>query len=207
MAADTSSDTRYEEIAERLTGYGVSAEQQQSLFDKLDRGELPDSLSEANDSVRQKVVDLGTTSEVVDYFSDGSVRAVKTEKPVAKTGDMSTPAVEGCTATNLSGGQVQYVNCTVSGWFTGVQLAFGATFTTPGTTGIFLANIDNYFSPNVQCTPPLTCTAPEFEVLNLQQTATSPAHLGLRTVASSELTGTTTTYLYLYVQNNEYYTN
>ncbi len=178
---------------------GVPADTQKALVSTLERG-VPLDAMKGGEPVATDVSTIGNTQKQVQRYPDGSINVVSlpVNSPSA-TGQIGTDAIDHCRVQGF-----RRDNCTVSGWFTGVQLGFNATYVLGTNTGRILS----YANPSVNCSPGLNCTSPTFTVTRAHQDGDLPADVGLYTNYSFiGIGGAGTTYLHLIVRDRDAHTN
>ncbi|MFT2707523.1 hypothetical protein [Clavibacter zhangzhiyongii] len=178
---------------------GVSADTQKTLVSTLERG-VPLDAMKGGEPVATDVSTDGNTQTQVQRYPDGSINIVSlpVNTPPA-TDQFSTDAIDHCRVQGF-----RRDNCTVSGWFTGVQLAFNATYVLGTGTGRILS----YANPSVTCSIGLNCTSPTFTVTRAHQDGDLAADVGLYTNYSFvDIGGSGTTYLHLLVRDRDAHTN
>ena len=188
------------ELTSVWSTHGVPDEMQAQLLDRLEGGEPVDAMLDTEEAVSIETASSEGKTVTVSRYEDGSINVVSVEAPPEPSGDITPSAVEGC----AKSGTV-WINCNVSGWFTGVTLAFGANLRVGSPTLGEPGRIDKFTQPTVGCIPPLSCTPPEFEMIQSVQSGATPAQLHLTTYWSG--VGTGTTRLILYVKDGSAYTN
>jgi hypothetical protein len=191
-----------DEVSEVWTQYGVDEAVQDSLLLKLENGVLLDSMSESL-PVNTSTIDNGDSFADVITYADGSINVLTLQKATTEVADPEERAIIGCGGGGTSN---TYTNCSVSGWFTGVQLSFFASYYLNAGGN---AAITAHSSPTVAaCAGGLTCTPASFEVIRLTQSGSSAAQVNVVTSwAFVTIGGGGTTRLSLFVKNLSATTN
>lgn len=183
------------EVTSVWSAHGVSPAIQNALLDKLAAGEALDAnlgvapVSTSSTSGAEEVVQVNT-------FADGSISVITTEvpTPAPAPGQAGTMSLQGCSVSGLT-----FSNCTSSGWYTGVQLAYLVSYQlNPGNYAYFIS----YSSPSVQCSVGLSCGSPYFSMVKqYQDGSSSSAAMNLSTTWTvTGIGGTGTTFHWTYLR-------
>jgi hypothetical protein len=191
-----------EELTSVWTDNGVDASVQADLLEKMQGGFPLDSMT-AEHPVSSDSSTRDGFATTVNTYGDGSINVLSVELPKATEPGPSARAIIGCSGGGTSN---TYTNCSVSGWFTGVQLSFFAGYTLSAAGN---ARINSYTTPTLAaCAAGLTCTPATFEVIRTQQSGSSAAQVNVvSNWAYLVIGGGGTTRLALYVKNLSATTN
>jgi hypothetical protein len=162
-----------QDISQKLTSYGVSQSTSQILIQKLQAGEIWESLDENAVPISTNSIRINGFDETIDTFSDGSIGVTKSEVP---TSALSRASLSKC-QTSSGTGYVNYSNCLVVRDAIVFLMAFTTDFSIhPGPYNDTISRVYNpYFGSCFIGCSELT--------LNLNQkieSATSPANARLQ---------------------------
>lgn len=176
---------------------GVDETTQDALIIKLENGEMLDAME---NSEAYAVEEIG--ARVIHRYPDGSINIIRFGDTSLGSIDVLAPqAIGDCNRKGSSGG----TNCLISGWFSGVQLGFRASYNTPLHGA---ANIYGYHTPTVQCFPGLSCSSPSWNIVRTSQSGQLPAQVGISTTWTFlGAGGSSTTHLRLFAYNTSAWTD
>jgi hypothetical protein len=160
--------TSEQSMIEVWTDYGVPAETQTALLEKLADGIALDSMTGEN-LVSQEQPD-GTEALTISRFGDGSI-AISTVTPTASSG-VQARGVSGCVANTTTYAR----DCKVDGWVGPVKMSFIASYTKVDRK----ARVYDWKSASWDCSPG-SCDRPTFELIREFQLGESPAQISLVT--------------------------
>jgi hypothetical protein len=191
-----------DELTSVWTDHGVDASVQAELLEKLQGGTPLDSMT-ADHPISSDSSTSDGFATTVNTYGDGSINVVSVELPKETAADPNARVIIGCSGGGTSN---TYTNCSVSGWFTGVQLSFFAGYTLSSAGN---ARINSYTTATLQaCAVGLSCTPASFELIRTQQSGSAAAQVNVVTNWSFlEIGGGGTTRLALYVKNLSATTN
>ncbi|MFE5309535.1 hypothetical protein [Isoptericola sp. NPDC056605] len=103
-----------EELSQFLNENGVSPAVQEELFQKLEHGEMWDSMSEMEPVSTTSATDANVV-KVTSVFADGSISVEEVEKPgEASPGQVAPLSVGGCQSSSSGSGYVSRYDCKAS---------------------------------------------------------------------------------------------
>lgn len=150
------------------TEYGVPADTQAALLQKLDAGQGIDSMTGARPVSSETTIN-GDKQTTVARFNDGSI-TVATIEP---NGSSLTRSVDSCAVDAPT-----YANdCRVHGWFGTVELTFVSSYRKMD----LQASVYNWGQAAFTCGPLMTCSDPKFELVRQYQSGSLAAQINLYT--------------------------
>ena len=156
-----------------LSEYGVTAEHQDGLVEKLRTGKPFDVFTDAS-PITTEHRSTATEDEVIERYADGSFKAQSVEKAVAVSPDVITPLSASITNCQYSGGSgyAVYRNCSVSAtWTTVVNIGFVATYQHVNGQASTILSVGN----TSQNCAGVHCTTPTASIGQASSLGTSPA--------------------------------
>jgi hypothetical protein len=201
-AAPSLPDPFRSELRTVWTANGVSTTAQERLLSKLEKKQPLDATRAESVPIWIVKSDAEGAHTAVATYSDGSI-AVISNRPTITTEMTATSAMSRSVTNCTDGGTSnRFSNCTVFGWFTGVNLSFIADYYA-SPNGV--SAITGYRSGTVACSFPLSCLTPAFALVRKTQSGPNPATLTLTTTWSG--LGSGTTRLALFVLGASAYSN
>jgi len=169
-----------EQAREFLTIYKVTAETQERLVAKYQRGETWDSLNGATPVDTQTVEKTGKT-ETVSRFADGSVNVTSIQKPAAapQEGEITTRGISECGYYRV-GATENYDNCLVDFWAGLVYMGFRADYSAVDNNVDYIRSI---YSPDYIIGGASSAEQTEFAVTREYETPGAPATARLTVLA------------------------
>lgn len=176
------------------TEYGVPAETQNLLLQKVHSGQAIDSMTGAKPVAVETQTSAMKLSTVARY-ADGSisVSTIQSDSATSPTQSVGDCAVNATT-------YAQY--CRVNGWFGPIQLTFYSSYTKKDGQ----ASVYNWTGKTFICGPFTTCSAPKYSLTRQYQSGTLPAQINLYTDWSTGISNGRAT-LSLFVKDRTAWTN